>query len=194
MPDRLESRNRLRFGNFNLFNCSGCPRKAYIDVDVHVIDPARKFALFMPGDQYAAPNATEHPVWHPPGVHVQHRIVQGMTELMEKAAIFDSSLDDVVIECLKYARAIRLEQTGEIEPGTLTPRCMGIDETPGSARLIFQWFDAGGARRRLDFDSLENYLCLAHRWSTQLPDFTRTANQWLRVDRDYIVENFDGRP
>jgi hypothetical protein len=192
VPDNTTSRERLRSGHFNTFRCDCGDWESWANVAVHVIDSVRKYALFCRGRDFPRPRKSLHPVWHPPGEFVQHRLTRTRDELLEKANIFDAGLDDRLIEAVKFLRLHEAKKRGDTRIVGLTQHFFRIfPTTRGGISFFFMWSDRSGNPQFADREGPEGYQRLAEIWTTKFPPIEMEANRWIRVDRGYTCATFD---
>jgi hypothetical protein len=112
----------------------------------------------------------------------QFRIVTSRNQLIEKIRIFDSALDDRIIEFLKLLLQTEASQrqrpiNGELLFGALEPGSDGTDSI--AFELLTETGSQGFAMPRPAYDQVSTSI------SPKLPSLASQAGSWLRINRAF---------
>lgn len=175
-----EEKRKLLSGDLNRFICEKCGWSGTVIYPLLYHDMAKELMLWC-WPQDGQPDTSAVPLAGlMPGY--RFRIVTSQNQLIEKVHIFDSALDDRVMEFLKLLLQAQTRNTGQPLSGELFFAAAQSD-SGGTGGIEFAHLKGDGHESVTV--PMESYQRIAESLVPKLSAVPAKPGQWLRIDRAY---------
>lgn len=181
-----ELKAALKDGRLALDECPHCGRKSPMRYEMIYHDPAEKFMLMLCSDERSALKANMI-VSSTEGLEdYRLRLVNSFGEMIEKVNIFDSGLDDIVVEFCKYAAKLDMQETMKGDPRLEDAMTADFKflRTDGADNAMTLAYPSKGRMEMVEvpFSLYENCRSIVER----NPALRDNAKGFARVDADWL--------